>query len=168
MKMAGWVAGVAAVSALLMCGCELGGGGGDGGGGSISAGAVGPEGSDKDKGAEVPDEATAAKFWDGTSPLLNVMVECNSPKVGGDSSLAYYCPEIVAETGSLKIKVNSDGTWTAKAQDFVSPRSGLVYKFMGFTVREEENPLQTDNPLTIQPNDQQMTFRGYWKTYAAK
>ena len=164
MKALGWLAGLAVAVALFACGCDNGG---DSGGGSISVGAAVPAGSDKDKGLEVPDAATAAKFWEGTSPLVNVMIQCNSPKTGGDSSLAYYCPEIVAETGALKIKVNSDGTWTATAKDFVSPRSGLVYKFMGFTARTEANPLQTDNPLTIQPADQTMTFRGYWNTYEA-
>ena len=156
---------VAALAAVLLAGCE--GGGGDGGD-QIAVGERVPEGSDLDHGLEVPDEATVAKCWSGTSPRMGIMMECNSPTAGGDSALAYYCPEIAAETGSFVITANADGTLTATARDFISPRSGLVYKFMGFTLREEANGLVTENPLVIQVNDQQRTFRGYWNTYRAK
>lgn len=166
MKALGTVLAVMASVAVLMTGCE--GGGDGGGGGSISVGERVPEGSNLDKGLEVPDSATVDKCWSGTSPRMGIMMEANNPNAGGDGDLAYYCPEIVAETGSFKISANSDGTLTATAKDFVSPRSGLVYKFMGFTLREEANGLTTENPIVIQSNDQQGTFRGYWNTYKAQ
>lgn len=155
---------VAAAAAVLMAGCEGGGDGGDAG--QIAVGERVPEGSTLDYGLEVPDEATVELCWSDTSPRMGIMMEANNPNAGGDMELAYYCPEIAAETGSFVIKANSDGTLTATAKDFVSPRSGLVYKFMGFSLREEANGV-TENPIVIQPKDQQGTFRGYWNTYKA-
>ena len=153
---------MAAAATVLMTGCE---GGGDGG--SIAVGARVPQGSKLDYGLEVPDAAPVARVWGDTAPRMGIMLQANSPNTGGDRSLAYYCPEIAAETGSFKISANSDGTLTATGKDFVSPRSGLVYKFMGFSLREEANGIREENPIIIQPNDQRGTFRGYWNTYEA-
>ena len=152
---------VVVTGAILMTGCN----GGDDGGGSIAVGARVPAGSDLDHGLEVPDAATVAEVWDGTSPRMGIMLEANNPIAGGDSDLAYYCPEIAADTGAFKIKANSDGTLTATGKDFISPRSGLVYKFIGFSLKHESNGITPENPLVIQPDDQTDTFRGYWNTY---
>ena len=155
-----------AAGAVLMTGC--GNDDDDGGGGPIAVGERVPEGSALDHGLEVPDAATVALCWRGTAPRMGIMFEANNPNAGGDRDLAYYCPEIAAQTGSFIIKANADGTLTATASDFVSPRSGLVYKFIGFSLRSEQNGVVKDvNPIIIQPKDQQGTFRGYWNTYKA-
>ena len=156
----GLLLGVAA--AVFLMGCE---GGGSSGSDNIAVGAQAPNGSPLDYGSEVPGPETVKEFWDGVSPRMGIMCQGNSFKVVSGERTDSYCPEIVAEAGALKITDNGDGTLKATAKDFVSSRSGLVWKFAGYTLRSEQNPIITENPLVIQPKDQVQTFRGYWNSY---
>lgn len=161
-----WVAVVFAAVSLagvgLVAGCD---GGEDGGINDIAVGAQAPHGSPLDMGSEVPVPDSVKAFWGDQAPRMRIMCQANSFKlIEGDRTDA-YCPEIVAETGALKMRVNSDGTVTATAKDFVSKRSGLVWKFQGYTIQGEENPVLRQNPLVLQPEDQIDTFRGYWNSY---
>jgi hypothetical protein len=147
-----------------MSGCENGDSSDDGGG-PIAVGAQAPLGSPLDAGSEVPGPATVKAFWGSAAPRMGVMCQGNSFKlIEGDRQDAYI-PEIVAEAGAFKISANADGSLTAICKDFVSSRSGLVWKFQGYTVGSENNSIVTDNPLVIQPDDFAGTLRGYWNSY---
>ena len=145
-----------------LMGCEGGGGGDDG---DVSVGAQAPHGSPLDAGSEVPGPETLKAFWGDTAPRMGIMCQANSFKVISGERTDAYCPEIVAEAGALSLTANGDGTLTATAKDFVSSRSGLVWKFAGYTVKSESNPIITENPYIIQAKDQYGTFRGYWNSY---
>ena len=156
---------MASVAMILpMGGCE-GDDSSSGGGGSIAVGEQVPLGSSLDAGSEVPDEDTVKVFWGDVEPRMTVMCQGNSFKLIEGERQDAYIPEIVAEAGALKITANDDGTLTVVGEDFVSSRSGLVWKFEGYTVRSENEPIVTDNPLVLQPEDQTMTLRGYWNSY---
>lgn len=152
------------MAAALITGCESGGSS-DNSVTTIAVGAQAPQGSPLDAGSEVPDSATAAEFWGDIPPRMGVMCQANVPPLveGGSDN---YNPEIVAEAGALTFTANDDGTLTATASDFISPRgSGLVWKFAGFQVIGGTNPILTTNPLVLQPGDQKDTFHVYWNSY---
>jgi hypothetical protein len=104
------------------------------------------------------------KIWKNGSVNLPVRCLANDQKTKGMGK-DYFCDDIVSETGGLEMRKNADGTVTAIGRDFVSPESGLYYKFMGFTVMKSSNPLVTDNMLTLQKGQQKEVFRAYWNTY---
>lgn len=163
MKLVGTLTLVIAATAW-MTGCESDGSSDDDGE-FIAVGEQAPLGSALDAGSEVPGPETVALIWGDTEPRMTVMCQGNSFKLIEGERQDAYIPEVVAEAGAFKISANSDGTLTAVCKDFVSPRSGLVWKFEGYTVRSENNPIVKENPLVIQPKDQSMTLRGYWNSY---
>ncbi|HBA84590.1 MAG TPA: hypothetical protein DCZ95_10890 [Verrucomicrobia bacterium] len=120
-------------------------------------------GSTADKSRE-SDNRDNETMWMGGPSKMNVRCLANDEKtkgMGGD----YFCSEVVTETESLVMFVNTDGTITAIANDFVSPRSGLVYKFKGYTAVKSASGLITKNPYTVSKSEQAGVFRAYWNTY---
>jgi hypothetical protein len=104
-------------------------------------------------------------MWVGGESKVNVRCLANDSKTKGMGD-DYFCGDIVTETEALIMAVNGDGTVTAIASDFVSPRSGLVYKFQGYTVDVSSGPLIRANPYTLSKGQQKGVFRAYWNTYS--
>ena len=103
-------------------------------------------------------------MWVGGAAKVNVRCLGNDDKTDGMGD-DYFIGEIVTDTESLIMAVNGDGTVTAIAGDFVSPRSGLVYKFKGYTINVSSGRLVTRNPYTLSKSEQNGVFRAYWNTY---
>jgi hypothetical protein len=55
--------------------------------------------------------------------------------------------------------------WVFTAKDFVSPRSGLHYRFMGWTKYYSASPLIPDHVISIPVNQLHDVLRSYWGTY---
>lgn len=71
---------------------------------------------------------------------------------------------LINSEGAFTTARNTDGSYTFAALDFTSPRSGLKYRFIGWTVQHSADPLVYANPLTLTPGQLTETLRGYWVT----
>ena len=120
-------------------------------------------GSPADRSAE-SDNRDNDRMWVGGDSKVNVRCLANDSKTKGMGD-DYFCGDIVSGAEALIMAVNRDGTVTAIASDFVSPRSGLTYKFMGYTVDVSSGPLIRSNPYTLSKSQQKGVFRAYWNTY---
>jgi len=132
---------------------------------SIPVGVQVPGGSALDNGLEHLTAATYEGIWGGT-PANNfkIMVHGNIiAYVPGGSDT--YCAEVAVEAGAFSIRPDGDGTVTVTCRDFVSPRSGLVWKFFGYKIQKSTNPLITTNPLVLQASEQIPTFHVMWNSY---
>ena len=103
-------------------------------------------------------------IWRSGGSNLPVRCLANDDKTNGMGK-DYFCDDVVSATGGLEMRKNADGTITAIGRDFISPDSGLYYKFMGFTIAKSGSPLVTDNMTTLSPGQQKGVFRAYWNTY---
>ncbi|HBA85641.1 MAG TPA: hypothetical protein DCZ95_16285 [Verrucomicrobia bacterium] len=104
------------------------------------------------------------KIWRNGSSNLPVRCLANDGKTNGQGK-DYFCDNMVSATGALEMRKNANGSITAIGRDFISPETGLYYKFMGYTVMKTSNPLVTDNVLTLGSGQQKEVFRAYWNTY---
>ena len=66
----------------------------------------------------------------------------------------YFMSDVIDETDALDL----DGE-TATAHNFISPRTGLHYRFEGFREANSSSGLITENPHTVVRHG---TFRCYW------
>lgn len=125
---------------------------------SISAGSR-ADGSGVDSNRET-DNFGNSKIWVNGSVNLGVRCLANDEDRSG-----YFCDDVVSNGGGLKMLKNGDGTVTAVGSDFISSRSGLVYKFQGFKIASDANSMTRSNPKVLQKSEQTGTFRAYWGCY---
>ena len=103
-------------------------------------------------------------IWVDGSVSLGVRCRANDDKTDGIDP-NYFCDSVVSDQGALKMIVWPDNTVVALGSDFISPRSGLVYKFKGFTANTSGSGLIGENPHIVSKSEQQGTFRAYWNTH---
>lgn len=104
-------------------------------------------------------------IWVDGSVSLGVRCLANDGKTDGMGD-EYYCDNLVSDAGALHMIVWPDKTVVALASDFISPESGLVYKFKGFAPVSASSGLIGENPRILSSDEQRGTFRVYWNTYA--
>jgi len=68
----------------------------------------------------------------------------------------YFMSDIIDQTGALDL--SDDGT--ATGHNFISPRTGLHYRFQGFREGSSSSDLITENPRAVTPGSG--TLRCYW------
>lgn len=100
-------------------------------------------GDPADKGDEIYDSN-----WNGHD------VRCLGADSSGDG---YFMSDVIDETGALDL--GDDGT--ATGHNFISPRTGLHYRFTGFRESSSSSSMITENPHAVTPGSG--TFRCYWE-----
>ena len=105
--------------------------------------------------------ARSADGYSGTYTFINgmdVRLTVNDAKTPGVIGRAYNLqPSLVAETGAFTHQGN-----VFTAQSFVSPRTQMKYKFMGWAIKSSSAALTMQNPLTL--TSFSGTLRAYWAT----
>lgn len=99
-------------------------------------------GDPADKGEEIYDSN-----WNGHD------VRCLGADDDGDG---YFMSDVIDATGALDL--GSDGT--ATGHNFISPRTGLHYRFEGFRESTSTSSMITENPHAVSPGSG--TLRCYW------
>jgi len=73
-----------------------------------------------------------------------------------DTGHGYFMSDVIDQTGALDL--GSDGV--ATGHNFISPRTGLHYRFEGFRETSSSSRLIRENPHGVTPGSG--TFRAYW------
>ena len=133
--------------------------------GSIPAG--GSVSGDPSEGNGETENIGNSAFWVDGSSSMGIHCLANDHKSNGRPP-EYNIDHLVAAQGALKMYVWPDKSVIAVASDFVSPRSGLVYKFKGFVPKSAGNGLITENPHILSSDQASGTFRVYWNTHSAQ
>ena len=167
-KMAGF-AGIAlwavciGLAGILLSGCagDDGDGSGGGGGGGVTSpppDVVSYDGPfvDGDSAADGGDEEYTV------IGLMGVRLDANDISKYPCQPGFYFLDGGLIESQGALAWTTVDGALVFTAKNFTSPRSGLKYRFMGWTLQSSGDPLVTDNPVTIA--DPSGTLRAYWAT----
>ena len=126
-----------------------------------------PKTEDIIKPEETYKEVDGNKGIDGGAEIVGFMGSTNYRFLANDSKgHGYFMCGVVQAQKAFSFKHLEDGRWTLTGKDFVSAKSGLKYKFLGFRCKRSNSNLISTNPLTVSNAEMGEVLRAYWQTIA--